>query len=101
MPIIGLCRRRVDGSGRDIIDSDAVLHPLASKRLRQVLDTSSCSARMRHASHAHSINGHNVDNVAAVFLHVLVKGLVHHVPRAVQIRVNHGVEALLANVLGF
>ena len=100
MPIICLCRRRVNRTGCDIVDFDAVLHPLASQRLRQVLDAGPGRARVRHAGHAHSIDRHNVDNVAAVFFHVLVECLVHHVPRAIQIRVNYGMETFLANVFG-
>lgn len=100
MPIICLRRRRVNRTRRDIVDFDAILHPLASQRLRQVLDAGPGRARVRHAGHAHSIDRHNVDNVAAVLFHVLVKCLVHHVPRAIQIRVNYGMETLLTNVFG-
>ena len=54
---------------------------------------------MRHAGHAHSVDGDNVDDVAAVLLHVLVEGLVHHVPSPVQVRLDNGMEALLTDVL--
>ena len=68
--------------------------------LGKIFDSSSCRPRVCHTRHTHSVDCDNVDNVTPIFLHVLMKGLVHHVPSPVQVCLDNGIEPFLTNVFG-